>query len=106
MELGLFLLTGAARRMGLLSRHYLCFSFSAVKVSPGTFQFSVSPPLVLLSGTGEFGRVQPLQPFLLTLLLLFLAIVLQKKEKLIPSSGPLCIPYFSAEVAVCSKAVH
>lgn len=44
----------------------------ALKVSSGTFQFNLSPPFVLPCGTGELRRVQPLQPFLLTLpLLLF-----------------------------------
>lgn len=71
----------AARRMGLLSRECLSFTFSALKVSSGTFQFSFSPPLVLLCGIGEFGRVQPLQPFLLTLLLLFFSHSSSEKGK-------------------------
>lgn len=56
----------AARRMGQLSR----VPQFALKVSLGTLQFSFSPPFVFLCGIGEFGRVQPLEPFLLTLLLL------------------------------------
>lgn len=53
----------------------------ALKVSLGTFQFNLSPPFFLPRGTGEFGGVQPLQPFLLTLLLLFVSHSSSEKVK-------------------------
>lgn len=53
----------------------------ALKVSSGTFQFDLSPPLVLPGGIGEFGRVQPLQLFLLTLPLLFFSHSSSEKRK-------------------------
>lgn len=73
----------------------------ALKVSPGTFQFNL-PSSCFAMRLGEFSHFSC---FFWPFSCCFLAIVLQKK-KLIPSSGPLCSLYFSAEVAVCAKAVH
>lgn len=57
----------------------------ALKVSSGTFQFSLSPPFVSPCGTGSLGEFSHFSHFFWSFSCWFLAIVLQ--EKPIPSSG-------------------